>query len=160
MTTEQYLRAVGRRLNMPNEVKNRVIADLASSIAARKEDGQEETEILKELGTPKAAARELNQQMAEYTYGKSPWRWACLGLAVFSGLCIAYKGLAGLLLVLFNKAHNASIGIIGGADGPTAIFVSTNPSGQVFPSIGIYILLLAMGIIGFLALSRIGRKQA
>jgi len=155
MNMEKYLRAVRRRLNMPKQLKDRVMTDFTSSIEARKEEGQEEAEILKDLGSPKAAAKELNEQMQDYTYQKSPWRWACLGLAIFSGLCLAYKGLAGLLLALFNKAHNASVGIIGGADGPTAIFVTTNPNAQFFPSAGIYVLLLAMGIVGFLALRKI-----
>ena len=154
---EKYLRAVKRRLNMPKDMKERVMADFLSTIHARKEDGQSEETILAELGTPKQAAKELNEQMKEYTYKKSPWRWLCLALAVFSGLCLAYKGLAGLLLVLFNKAYNASIGVIGGADGPTAIFVTTNTSGRIFPSAGIYVLLLAMGIVGFLALRKIKR---
>ena len=125
MKIEKYLRSVRRRLNMPKELKNRVMADFASSIEARIEDGQKEADIFTELGNPKAAAQELNAQMKEYTYEKSPWRWACLALAVVSGLCLAYRGLPGLLLMLFNKANNASIGIIGGADGPTAIFVTS-----------------------------------
>ena len=157
MNTEKYLRAVRRRLNMPQDLKNRVMTDFVSSIEARKEDGQNEEAIWKELGTPKQAAAELNEQMQEYTYKKSPWRWACLALAAFSGLCLAYKGFAGLLLVLFNKAYNSSIGIIGGADGPTAIFVTTS-TGQFIPSMGIYILLLVMGIVGFLALRRLPQK--
>lgn len=157
MNMEKYLRAVRRRLNMPKELKDRVMTDFSSSIEARKENGQTEDAILAELGTPRQAAKDLNEQMKEYTYKKSPWRWACLGLAVFSGLCLAYRGLPALLLVLFNKANNASIGIIGGADGPTAIFVTTNPSGQIFPSAGIYVLLLTMGIVGFLALRKIKR---
>lgn len=152
---KKYLRAVKRRLNMPRQLRERVMADLESSILSRVDDGQTEDEIIAELGTPKQAAKDLNEQMKEYTYKKSPWRWLCLALAVFSGLCLAYKGLAGLLLVLFNKAYNASLGIIGGADGPTAVFVTTN--GNLFPSAGIYVLLLAMGIVGFLALRKIKR---
>ena len=158
MNMEKYLRAVRRRLNMPKALKDRVMTDFLCSIEARKEDGQSEAAILEELGTPKQAARELNGQMLEYTYRKSPWRWVSLGLAIFSGLCLVYKGLPSLLLVLFNKANNASIGIIGGADGPTAIFVTTAETGHVFPSAGIYVLLLTMGIIGFLALRKLKRE--
>ena len=158
MNMEKYLRAVGRRLNMPKDLKERVMADFASSIEARKEDGQEEAEILKELGTPKAAAKELNTQMAEYTYEKSPWRWACLGLAILSGLCLAYRGLPGLLLMLFNKANNASIGIIGGADGPTSVFISTATTDAPFPAVKFYVLLLAMGLLGFFALRKLKQK--
>ena len=158
MNTEKYLRSVGRKLNMPRELKNRVMADFASSIEARIEDGQEEAEILKELGAPKAAARELNEQMKEYTYEKSPWRWVCLGLAILSASCLAAHGLPGLLLMLFNKANNASIGIIGGADGPTSVFITTATTDAPFPTAGLYILLLAMGVIGFIALRKLKRK--
>lgn len=158
MNRKKYLRAVRRRLNMPKELKDRVMADFLCSIEARKEDGQSEEVILEELGAPKQAAKELNGQMLEYTYRKSPWRWGALGLAIFSGLCLAYKGMPSLLLVLFNKAHNASIGIIGGADGPTAIFVTNTTTGQFFPSAGIYVLLLTMGIVGFLALGKLKRE--
>lgn len=156
---KKYIGAVRRRLNMPKELKDRVMTDFLSSIEARNEDGQNYESIRAELGTPKKAAAELNEQMQEYTYKKSSWRWLCLALALFSGLCLAYEGLAGLLLVLFNKVYNAaSIGVIGGADGPTAIFVTTNPNTQFFPSAGIYALLLAMGIVGFIALSRLKKE--
>ena len=44
---------------------------------------------------------------------------------------------------------NSSIGIIGGADGPTAVFVSGDPIGSVLAVVGIAaaIALLAVGII-------------
>ena len=158
MNRKKYLRAVRRRLNMPKELKDRVMEDFISSIDARMEEGQEEAAILAELGTPRDAAKELNRQMEEYTYRKSPWRWACLALAIISGLCLACRGLPGLLLMLFNEANNASIGIIGGADGPTSIFITTATSDGVFPSAGLYALLLVMGLIGFIALGKLNKK--
>ena len=158
MNRERYLRAVRRRLDMPKQLKDRVMADFASSIQARCEDGQEDAAILAELGSPKHTARELNQQMREYTYRKSPWRWVCLGLAALSTLCLAYKGLLGLLLMLFNKTYNAaaSIGVIGGADGPTAIFITTSTDAN--PAAVIYALALVLGIVGFIVLGRLKRK--
>ena len=153
-----YLRAVRRRLNMPKELKDRVMTDFRSSLEARLEAGQSKETILAELGTPRQAAEELNRQMQEYTYQKSPWRWGALALAIVSGLCLACRGLLGLLLVLFNKANNAaSVGIIGGADGPTAIFVTRNTN-TPFPSAGIYVLLLVMGVVGFIALGKLKQK--
>lgn len=155
---EKYLRAVRRRLNMPKALKDRVMMDFASSIEARIEDGQSEEAIWAELGNPKQAAAELNRQMQEYTYKKSPWRWGCLGLAIVSGLCLAYQGLPGLLLILFNEVNNAaSVGIIGGADGPTAIFVTTSPDALLY-TYGMSVLLLIMGVLGFIALSKLKRK--
>ena len=157
MNMEKYLRSVRRRLNMPKALKDRVMTDFRSSVEARLENGQSEEAILAELGTPKKAAAELNQQMKEYTYRKSPWRWGCLVLAVISGLCLVYRGLPGLLLMLFNKANNASsVGIIGGADGPTAIFVTMSPDALLY-SLGMSALLLIMGVVGFLALRKLKR---
>lgn len=157
MNMEKYLRAVRRRLNMPKELKERVMTDFISSIEARKEDGQSEESIRTELGSPKQAAKELNEQMKEYTYQKSPWRWLCLVLAVTSALSLAHGGLRGLLAAALNVTEAASVGIIGGADGPTAIFVTTSPDSLQY----IYLmstLLLLMGIIGFIALRKISRK--
>ena len=98
----------------------------------------------------------MEQTKEPSTYKKSPWRWACLALSAFSALCLVFGGLKNLLLVLFNKANNAaSIGIIGGADGPTAIFVTSATRDTALPSEAIYILLLIMGLIGFSALRKI-----
>ena len=154
---EKYLRSVRRKLNMPSELKDRVMADFHSSMDARIEAGQNAETILAELGTPRQAAKELNTQMKEYTYKKSPWRWGCLSLAILSGLCLANRGLPGLLLMLFNKANNASVGIIGGADGPTAVFVTTSQN-SIHATVALYSILLLAGILGFLFLRKLKRK--
>lgn len=158
MKLRKYLRVVRRRLDVPKQLKDRIMEDFVSSIDARKENGQEEAAILAELGAPKMAARELNQQMREYTYRKSPWRWVCLAVAILSGLCLAYQGLPGLLLMLFNKSYNAaaSIGVIGGADGPTAIFVTTKTSAT--PLFMIYGSFILLGLVGFLLLRKLKQK--
>ena len=158
MNMQSYLRAIRRKLNMPKALKDRVMADFSGSLEARLEGGQSFDEIFAEMGSPKQAAKDLNEQMSEYTYQKSPWRWPCLILAVFSGLCLVYQGYANLLLMLFNKANNASIGIIGGADGPTAVFVTTKTIYSGLPAETIYAMLLIMGLIGFVALGKLKKK--
>ena len=158
MKQKNYLRNVRRSLNMPKDLKDRVMADFSSSVELRLENGQSWESIQDEFGKPKQAARELNEQMAEYTYRKSPWRWGCLALAVFSGLCLAYKGLTGLLLFLFNKAYNAaSVGVIGGADGPTAIFVTRSPDAAAY-SMLMSGLILVMSLAGFYYLGHMRKK--
>lgn len=152
-----YLKRVNRRLNMPHKEKSRVISDLHSSIIARQESGQTPEEILKELGTPKQTAAELNLQMKEYTYRKSPWRWACLGLAILCATVLLFGGSIGILTFLINKSMNSSLGIIGGADGPTSIFIAT-PEGYNMQQFILYGILLVMGIVGFIALGHIKRK--
>ena len=59
---DKYLRSVRRRLNMPKELKDRVMTDFTGSLEARLESGQSFEEILAELGSPKQAAKELNTQ--------------------------------------------------------------------------------------------------
>ena len=49
----------------------------------------------------------------------------------------------------------ASIGIIGGADGPTAVFVTSKVRDSGLPPEAMYIVLMLMGIIGFIALRKI-----
>ena len=154
---KKYFRAVNRRLNMPKELRKRVLNDLESSINSRLENGQSVDEIIQEFGTAKEAAAELNRQMQEYTYRKSPWRWGCLILMIVSFLSFCFQGTLGLLSSLFNFHTSHSIGVIGGADGPTAIFV-TAPEGYYTSQTVIAAIILVMSILGFWALSHIKRK--
>ena len=153
---QQYLRQVKRRLNMPCKAKDRVISDLHSSIIARQESGQAVEDILKDLGTPKQTAADLNLQMNEYTYRKSLWRWVCLALAILGGIVILFNGALGIINAYLGAA--AHIGIIGGADGPTAIFVTASPA-QFNTELFISAMVLILGIIGYLILSRLKRRS-
>lgn len=163
MTEEQkqmkkYMNAIERRLNLPLEVRSRVMSDLQSSIQSRREAGQTDEQIRAELGSPKEVAEELNEQMKEFAYAKSKWRWAALAAAVLGGVMLAFNGLVGLLTWLLNLTINesASVGIIGGADGPTAIFVTS--SWTVWDMVP-WVLVLAMGILGFRKLSRLKQEK-
>ena len=153
---KRYVNAVERRLNLPREIKARVMSDFLSAISARREAGLTDEEILRELGSPKAAAAELNEQMKDFAYRKSPWRFAFLALAVVSGLCLLSYYLI-FWYVSDSIPLNGSVGIIGGADGPTSIFVAT-PIGvnwdQVLPSI-----FLVVGLLGFFLLRRLRPKK-
>ena len=158
MTKEQkkmksYMTAIERRLNLPREMKARVMTDLQSSVAARREAGQTDEEIYAELGAPKAVAAELNEQMKAYAYTKSRWRWVALAAAGLSAVMLLLHGAQGLLVSLLNLSvrEQNSLGIIGGADGPTAIFVTTTwTPGDMIP----WLILLFMGLIGWRMLSR------
>ena len=142
---------------MPKELRQRVLNDLKSSINSRLEAGQSLEEILQELGSPKEAAAELNRQMQEYTYRKSPWRWGCLVVMIVSFLSLCFQGMLGLLSSLFNFHTSHSIGVIGGADGPTAVFI-TAPDGYYTLQTVIAAIVLIMSILGFWSLSHIKRK--
>ena len=159
----KYLKSVERRLNLPRDIKKRVISDLESDMIARQESGLSEDAILAELGTAKKAAKDLNEQMKEFAYRKSPWRF------VFAA-CAAY-GAAELLDKLWGKLFSwymqrfyygfagneaESIGIIGGADGPTVVFVTTAVDSVYYWWIPI--LLIGVGVWGFLRLRKCKQK--
>ena len=154
-TISQYLRQVKRRLNMPCKAKDRVISDLHSSIIARQESGQATEDILKEFGAPKQTAADLNLQMNEYTYRKSPWRWVCLALAILGGVVILFNGALGIINTYLSLASD--LVIIGGADGPTAIFVTASPT-QFNTELFISAMVLILGIAGYIILSRLKRR--
>ena len=124
------------------------------------EAGKTDEEIRAELGSPKKVAAELNEQMKEFAYRKSPWRFAFLAGAVLSGLWLAayrlalwlFQMLTGASLIL-GPSEASNIGIIGGADGPTAIFVTATTSGFDWDLL-IVTAMLMIGIAGFLRLRR------
>ena len=157
MKIEKYLKAVSRRLNLPKDVKERVMSDFVSSIRARQESGQSDEQILTDLGSPEKAAAELNEQMKEFAYQKSPWRFFFAGVAAY-GAAKILKLLFGQLLYWFMqipmRQETASIGVIGGADGPTAVFVTSSPAtGHI-----VAVVLLVVGIWGFFRLCRCKKK--
>lgn len=151
---KKYMNAVKRKLNLPRDVKQRVMADLETSVRSRAEAGQTEEQIKAELGTPAEVAAELNEQMKEFAYAKSAWRWACLALAVVSALAFLYKGVINMLVAALE---HASLGIVGGADGPTVIFVTQSPDSAVY-SMLMSAMILVMSIAGFYYLGHMRKR--
>ena len=83
---------------------------------------------------------------------KSPWRFLFAAAAAYGG-----AKLLGLIWVWFNRnqvmftpGEAASIGIIGGADGPAAIFVTA----PMWVSYILPVVLMIVGIWGFLRLRK------
>lgn len=154
---KKYTNAIERKLNMPKDLRARVLNDFISSIQGRREAGQTDEEIFAELGSPKKVACELNEQMKDYTYVKSPWRWVCFAIIIGCILSLVFGGTIGLLVHLLNASVSSSVGIIGGADGSTAIFVTTS-SDYIWYQTGITAIILIMAALGFYRLSRCPRK--
>lgn len=159
---KRYLTAVERRLNLPRESRRQVMNDFVLSVSARREAGMTDEEINAELGSPRIAAGELNAQMKEFAYRKSPWRYlfaACAGYGAVRLLGGLWVNLIYLGVQVWDhvsqKTMAVSIGVIGGADGPTAVFVTTPPwVPYLLPAV-----LLIGGIWGFIRLSCCRRKS-
>ena len=149
----RYLRAVRRRLPLSEQMKDRVMDDLRSSINERREAGQTDAEIFAALGPAKQAAAELTAQLPGYAFRKSPLRFVCLGAAVLALL-------AGSAVPLYatNLRGFASVGVIGGADGPTEIFIA---GPQIFDWADVIAagIVLVLGLIGYLLLRRLPPKK-
>lgn len=155
---KKYLRQVQRKLELPPEVRQRVMADFTSAVESRREAGRTDEEIYAELGTPAEAAGELNEQMREFAYVKSPWRWAFLGVVILCAAVLLYRGSVGLLAALMNLAlFHGGAGAIGGADGPTVIFVSQTP-GAAPQGTAMTVMILVMSLAGFWCLGHLRKK--
>lgn len=147
---KKYVNAIERKLNLPMDVKSRVMSDVSTTIRARYEAGESYEDIMADMGTPKQVAAELNEQMKEIAYQKSPWRFAFLAIAILAAIWL-------IVVILVPKlfAYRYSVGIIGGADGPTAIYVTTES-----PPLWLYIIcavaLVVIGIVGYI---RMGHRK-
>ena len=82
---KRYISGVRRRLNLPKDLRKRVLSDLQTDLTARLEQGEDWDTIRASLGTPAAVAADLNEQMKDYAYRKSPWRFAFLAAAIVAG---------------------------------------------------------------------------
>lgn len=103
------------RLDWPTRV--RVMNDLASDLQSRLEAGETLADIRADLGGPEQLAATLNEAFADHRDPAPRWRWWLLaGAAAALALGFALPALTG--------ARQAAVGVIGGADGPTAILVS------------------------------------
>jgi len=91
----------------------------------------------------------------DHTGQKSPWRWLCLTVAICSGIVLLFGSV--MAVIAGSSSFSADIGIIGGADGPTAVMVGSSSSSSAVTAV-IVIALLIGSIYGFYRLSRCKRK--
>ena len=120
---KRYVNTVERHLRMDRHTRLRIMHDLGSEIQTRLEQGETPEAIMAELGPAEAVAESFNREFAAPPK-KSGWRWlllACAGLAALAAAAMQW-------VERMLTAAAISVGVIGGADGPTAIFVTAAPS--------------------------------
>lgn len=143
---KRYMNAIERRLCCDRATRVRIMTELASDFQARRDAGQTDEAIMAELGTPQSVAAEFNASLGVAgTVPPSRWRWMFAAAAVVA-VVVWLVGWAAIILPLPSN----SIGIIGGADGPTAVFV-TSSFGFMPPALRILPWLLGC-LSGFLLL--------
>lgn len=121
---KRYMNAIERHLRVDRKTRVRIMTELASDFQSRRENGQSDEAIMQELGSPEEVAAEFNAALDDETLQPvSRWRWAFVALAAV--ILLARFVLPELFLL---QSHASSIGVIGGADGPTSIFVATEAS--------------------------------
>lgn len=89
----------------------------------------------------------LTGQLAEQNRRRRRfWKWVAIAAGI-CGLLLLPQLVLTLLMLGYGLPANSSIGIIGGADGPTAIFITAGfPWGLLFAILGC-IALVILGII-------------
>ena len=117
---KRYVNAIEWHLHLPFKQKQRVMADLFTSIEARHEAGESYEQIMQELGSPRQVAAGFNAEMGA---GAGPRGWYRF-FVVLAAACGAWT-LVCLATMLWQGRQSVDLGIIGGADGPTAIFVTS-----------------------------------
>lgn len=130
MTEQQYVQATLRRVRATDAAKQRIRADLLADIAARRQAGQTWAQAEEELGSPVQAAAAINEA---YAGSDMPRRYrrqqAARAAAIVLGVLAVLALLASpALYSLYLLLGAGGAGIIGGADGPTAIFVTAQPT--------------------------------
>lgn len=124
---KRYMNAIERRLHTDRKTRARIMMELAGDLQSRRESGQSDEAIMQEMGTPDEVAAEFNAALGvQGTARVSPWRWAFAALAAVLLLEPLLELLLARFWCSFSYPSGASVGIIGGADGPTAIYVATS----------------------------------
>ena len=152
MTIQKYRAVFRRNLFLPRNIIREEIQKLDAVIKDFISQGESPESILRRLGSPRELAARVQATHPEYR--KSPFRFLFLQLAatgflgvlatVLSLLFFGHILLNGIPQFFLTVSSNASLGMIGGADGPTAVYITGS-----FPSFGEMLLLfLALFFLG------------
>nr|WP_319487554.1 hypothetical protein [uncultured Caproiciproducens sp.] len=153
MTKETYIKEVIKRVKLPHTLKSRLKKDLISDIQIRQENGESIEDIIRAMGTPDEVVSELEESYIDKMPHRSRLEKIFLTCGIFlmsvlfaTGIwCVSAKITAQDIICSVFPARefissSQAVGIIGGADGPTAIFVTSKIS---------YWVLVIFGVILF-----------
>lgn len=154
----RYLREIGKKLEVSETMKKRILSDLENDIRAGIEHGESLEAICRRMGTPEEIAGRFSREMGEEgnrRKGYLVWR---IGAAL-SGAVLVLGLLRTLMLRAFMTGNGeylgSSVAVIGGADGPTSIYLA----GRIADPWDTMLLLAAvmLGCVSFCLTT--GRRQ-
>lgn len=127
--------------------------DLGTEIHLRREQGESVEQMIAEMGSPQQIADRFHAEMEEYRLPrKNPLRFLFLaGMLLLVGV-FAYQA----YWYLFYQSVNA----IGGADGPTAIYVTTGAVTTIWDQV-FYLIATCLGCVAaymLLGYGKCGKK--
>lgn len=150
---EAYLRSILRRIKAPAKIRERIRMDLLTEMEAQEETGASFAEIAAEKGDPAQVAASFNETYSG-TEVRRRYYWE-KGLLILSVLffsmaavlllCSAAAGQLAAWEISPGNAGESTVGIIGGADGPTQIYVSAS-------GISLFSLISRLTIFGSIVL--------
>ena len=142
---QNYIDAVNRSKFISKEKKAEIIRDLEEIFAESTLHGETETELEIRLGSPEVFARGFEN--AE-TIKKKKWPYVVLtSVFGFSFLCSLFYNVVMLVRTTFIWGLDEDLAIIGGADGPTHIFVQSSETGVIATYILFGLGVLVLGAL-------------
>ena len=156
MDKQRFLKELRHRLKrLKRKERDKYVAYYEEIIADIMENGVSENEAVKRQGSPKEIAEEIMANTNPVNLRYHDWRGVCLTVvSVFLLLCCIIPK---LFQFGAQVRWNASVGIIGGADGPTSILVAA----KIGTPWGLYIatvIVLVVTVIYFVNKYR-GRRS-
>ena len=134
MNKNQYVNSILKRLLATDRTKKRIRADLMTEIEALEDQGFSLEEIVRQKGAPELVAKEFNDSSSDPEAQRQYYLQRGLKIAVIvllvSAVLLVLAGTALHYLPLWYTpplTEGETVAIIGGADGPTSIFVTSLP---------------------------------
>ena len=145
---EKYIKQVKKRLAVPSSKRKTVLQDLEKTFASAAEHGETEQQVIARLGTPEQFAAGIEEKLGIDRKKRLKTR-----TIIWTTICLVVAVIGFSVYLTIQQEMIGAIGIIGGADGPTAIIVSG--SGIDVPLVMLMIaaaavVLAVIGIVRYL----------
>ena len=142
----QYLRQIGRQLEVTGTLRERILSDLENDIRAGLEQGETMDKIRARMGTPEEIGKRFSEELG--TDRKLSWIWlpraGLLMSAAVLVIFVLWNLLTGWFYPKTSGGEAEAVSIIGGADGPTSIYLAGQIGGSWTEPWNVILLLVAV----------------